>query len=1220
MLTAFVIRTLSALALLALSILPVWADDDTSNGRPISLDTAEAIGEGADTFSRFMEEAVKARLVSKDKALFRLYWTDQSTKQLFRRTITVSMLMTELPMLAQAWQDDAAAARNGPVNPLTRHTVDASAHILLDLLTDDTIGASAVLVARSLPNDTRIERLVGKVLVVPARVAIVADQRFRAGQGGIDALIGVIDLTALFLDGRGFTPENRSADEVSSAVDSALKIITVGLILAFAPEASPFALAGANVVGSVINVLERLWLHHVYDAYQSTLKGLLDQQGVGDILVAAFVQAQKTRLAKGMSPITFEAFVGWDPNLILAVGTAKIAELNAQYGFKTTPPRSVDPIEVTVHRVSEHYREVCRSGVCAREDITPPTVSYEWYEADPVSGKPRQIWLSAGTAANPGATQAALGDIGATITPGTALVVVARPTDDAVAKAIIGRFGAKDARVVASVGEAAAGAGQNKPPPVVVAVENTDEDFERAADGYLRRRVCGSVRCPPPRVFPPPPCVGPQCGPQPTSVVGLPGGGGPNGSLSQPAAVPPASAPPPQRSSSATPPPPGWGDQDVGGVLLTGVGVPLRSDRSPEEIRASFSLMLEGNGAGLSQVAFQRVITAIWAVYLSPEPPGISINPIAPGVDKHLVQYIGNVVNTDLGRVMREADYTMKKWAVGTEAPDIPGFDTPDSLMRRYGTHSINVSRRFWFVPDDLQFDITDRSIRFASGTMKLLTETAMEHHGGTPEKADQDFADFFSKHYVRIAERYPIYAELQEYGQLVALARFLKQQQIPLLWFLLANRNLIETENAAGAVDELVKGSRTFPGVDIHGGVNLGGSPHYVWDAAALDAMRTAQRLSPTLSPPHAAPRFPADSSLASGETQRLTLQQRQYTVRPAIGDSPVVDRYGRYYKTDLAVWAVPKGARPDAMGTDTKAPASDEPMLELVRYFDPIRPAGGDFGHGWRLLIPYEIAREETSRISFRGGLIPQRVTVIDLLSGARELLTFSEDRYALAGWFPQDPKQSRLIGLVLRSDGGSRLVDKLESEFEFDPFGKLVYMQLSPTYHVQYVRSIPLLDPSVHAAYKLDKSGIDTFDVASVTVPARLEITGSTHREEFIFDRHADTLSWQPEAGDRSRYARIVVAADGAFHLVERSGRTIMFDQDGGVLAILPASGKRPVTALIQDDQRIDLLYRLNPITEELEISRARTSGGSSVEVRYDYDVDDQLVGLHYQVARR
>src|SRR5208282_6699304 len=99
----------------------------------------------------------------------------------------------------------------------------------------------------------------------------------------------------------------------------------------------------------------------------------------------------------------------------------------------------------------------------------------------------------------------------------------------------------------------------------------------------------------------------------------------------------------------------------------------------PEEIRASFSLMLEGNGAGLSQVAFQRVITAIWAVYLSPEPPGISINPIAPGVDKHLVQYIGNVVNTDLGRVVREADYTMKKWAVGTEAPDIPGFDTPDS-------------------------------------------------------------------------------------------------------------------------------------------------------------------------------------------------------------------------------------------------------------------------------------------------------------------------------------------------------------------------------------------------------------------------------------------------------------------------------------------------------------------------------------------------------------
>jgi len=38
------------------------------------------------------------------------------------------------------------------------------------------------------------------------------------------------------------------------------------------------------------------------------------------------------------------------------------------------------------------------------------------------------------------------------------------------------------------------------------------------------------------------------------------------------------------------------------------------------------------------------------------------------------VRYIGRVVNTDLGRVMREADYLMKKWAVGTEKPITAAF------------------------------------------------------------------------------------------------------------------------------------------------------------------------------------------------------------------------------------------------------------------------------------------------------------------------------------------------------------------------------------------------------------------------------------------------------------------------------------------------------------------------------------------------------------------
>ena len=107
---------------------------------------------------------------------------------------------------------------------------------------------------------------------------------------------------------------------------------------------------------------------------------------------------------------------------------------------------------------------------------------------------------------------------------------------------------------------------------------------------------------------------------------------------------------------------------NIGGVMLSDVATIF--DDSEEETRYAsrdFSFIVQGLTQGKAPSNLGKFVTALWSVYYSEEDPGISIDPIGWGVDKQLVRYIGHVINTDLGRVMREADYLMKKWAVGTE-------------------------------------------------------------------------------------------------------------------------------------------------------------------------------------------------------------------------------------------------------------------------------------------------------------------------------------------------------------------------------------------------------------------------------------------------------------------------------------------------------------------------------------------------------------------------
>ena len=64
----------------------------------------------------------------------------------------------------------------------------------------------------------------------------------------------------------------------------------------------------------------------------------------------------------------------------------------------------------------------------------------------------------------------------------------------------------------------------------------------------------------------------------------------------------------------------------------------------------------------------------------------------------------------------------------------------------------------------------------------------------------------------------------------------------------------------------------------------------------------------------------------------------------------------------------------------------------LEVVRYYKPGQQDTGEFGKGWRLLIPYRIKPAESGKREFLNVIIPEKMAVENLLTGEEDVLASS------------------------------------------------------------------------------------------------------------------------------------------------------------------------------------------------------------------------------------
>ena len=560
---------------------------------------------------------------------------------------------------------------------------------------------------------------------------------------------------------------------------------------------------------------------------------------------------------------------------------------------------------------------------------------------------------------------------------------------------------------------------------------------------------------------------------------------------------------------------------NIGGVLLD--HVPTVSGDLVKTITtgAGFSLLLDGEAGDALPVDFRQFVTALWCVYYSEESPGISIDPIRWGADQQLVRYVGRVLNTDLGRVMREADYLMKRWAVGTSKPQIAGFLDVDSLAGLRRLAMAEAARRFWFTPEDFRFSARDGAVVFEGGRMVLNTAPV-----GTTQRlaspADLAFARFFTEHYDVIAERYPIFAQLRNYAKLVALAQYLKDQNVPLQGFLFAHRDKLLTELSTDTVDTLSRGSAYVDQLRIEGGVDM----HGRYTLSAAESIKTADIVAPLAL---------AALPVAAGENRAVN---------------------GQRYATDLAVR---EGASPG---------------LELVRYHLP--STHGDFGGGWHLLVPLRAEAIGEPVEPFLNVMIPRQWRIGNPLTGITETLTLDTERYAMDGYRPADLMTSQYIGLFLQGDGRLRLVDKIGNEFQFNAAGTLEEMRLGDDFVVRFERGFEEIDQSGYESYpyRLGPVGNQIVDGFNIRLPRHLRITASDGTEpiDFVYGERNGLLGYVRM--DRSPTDDfIAIQSGGRFVWVDATGSENIFDLDYRFVKYK----QRLVTALVQGHYVADVERR-------------------------------------------
>ena len=150
----------------------------------------------------------------------------------------------------------------------------------------------------------------------------------------------------------------------------------------------------------------------------------------------------------------------------------------------------------------------------------------------------------------------------------------------------------------------------------------------------------------------------------------------------------------------------------------------------------------------------------------------------------HDVRVWGVPPDSHFGQILVEADYQMKRIMMGIIPSKVRGVSSYLSMLTPQG----NCMQRFWFTPKyEAVFKTEDANAYQLAGPRaqlfsqeELVSATGQRTAAATTRKSTQRFAREFTDQFPKLADTWPVFAELQNLIDLSILAALLTKDQLP--------------------------------------------------------------------------------------------------------------------------------------------------------------------------------------------------------------------------------------------------------------------------------------------------------------------------------------------------------------------------------------------------------------------------------------------------------
>ena len=206
-----------------------------------------------------------------------------------------------------------------------------------------------------------------------------------------------------------------------------------------------------------------------------------------------------------------------------------------------------------------------------------------------------------------------------------------------------------------------------------------------------------------------------------------------------------------------------------------------------------------------------------------------------------IVSVFGVPADSHFANVLVEADFRMKRISLGVEPSGVRGLSSHLALLRPNG----NSIQRWWFVPYyEALYTSDDRTaFQLVGQRAQLLAQEEIATLAGERSNAaltrasTQRFAQMFTEHFPELAEKSPVFAQLQNLFDLAVIGAVLKREALPqqIGWEMATFRDEAHRLTGSYAVPQHVESEATFRRASrgmilgLVGGVTI--EPHRILD-----------------------------------------------------------------------------------------------------------------------------------------------------------------------------------------------------------------------------------------------------------------------------------------------------------------------------------------------------------------------------------------------------